>query len=121
MKKQPRYYSDAFKLGVIKKVLSGAMSKEEARVHYGIGGNSAILNWMRTFGFQPPTTSKPTAMKKSTSAENPKDYQAIKAELKATRKLLEQQTVRAELYSTMIDLAEQKYGLPIRKKSDAKP
>lgn len=120
MKKQPRYYSESFKLGVIKKVLSGAMSKEEARVHYGIGGNSAILNWMRKFGLQEPI-SKPTSMKKSTSRESPDDYQALKAELKATQELLEQQKVRAELYSTMIDLAEQKYGIPIRKKSDAKP
>lgn len=63
MRSQPRYFSDSFKLGVISRVLSGEMSKEQARIHYGIGGNSAILNWMRSFGYS-TISPLPVPMKK---------------------------------------------------------
>lgn len=57
-------------------------------------------------------------MKKPIKDTPKKSYEDLQAELKATQKLLEQQKIRAELYSTVIDLAEQKYGISIRKKPD---
>jgi len=43
-------YNESFKLGVVKQVLSGKFhTKESARLHYGIKGKSAILDWMRLY------------------------------------------------------------------------
>jgi transposase-like protein len=42
-------YSESFKWKVVQEVLRGRMSKEEARVAYGIKGNCSILYWMRKF------------------------------------------------------------------------
>jgi len=51
-RKRKRFYSEKFKLRVIEAVISGKVSKEEARTVYGIKGKSAILNWMRELGFE---------------------------------------------------------------------
>ncbi|MFA5668696.1 MAG: transposase [Balneolaceae bacterium] len=120
MKKRPQFYSDAFKLGVIAQVTSGAMSKEQARIHYGIKGNTAILNWMRAFGYvdQTPTL---TPMRNKTSKESNNDPVELRIQLKHTQKLLEHEKMRSEFYQIMIDIAEREHGIPIRKKSDTKP
>ena len=69
MEKRPQFYSDAFKLGVIAQVTSGVISKEQARIHYGIKGNTAILNWMRAFGYLDQTPV--LAPMKTKTSKNP--------------------------------------------------
>jgi len=56
--KRINYYSDEFKKSVVKQVLSGQLGKEEAKWKYGIRGNSAVLNWIRTFDTSPPFEMK---------------------------------------------------------------
>ncbi|MDR9419548.1 hypothetical protein [Gracilimonas sp.] len=119
MKTRPQYFSDSFKLGVISRVLSGEMSKEQARVYYGIGGNSAILNWMRTFGYTNDSNpSRP--MKDPSSTISTDDPEVLKKQIKRLQKQLELEQQRTEFYQIMIDIAEQELGVPIRKKSDTK-
>lgn len=120
MNKRPQYFSDAFKLGVIAQVTSGVMSKEQARIHYGIKGNSAILNWMRTFGYTDQTPALTPMKNKSSKAPN-NTLVELRNQLKHTQKLLEREQVRSEFYQIMIDIAEREHGIPIRKKSDTKP
>jgi len=43
-------YSEAFKHQVINEVESGRSSIDEVRKKYGIGGKSAIQNWMKRLG-----------------------------------------------------------------------
>ena len=47
--KEINQYSDEFKQAVVDEVLSGHISKDEARRRYGIKGKSAVLNWLRKF------------------------------------------------------------------------
>lgn len=51
-KKTKSHYSEEFKLRVVKEVLEGKYSKEEARRIYGIKSNCAILYWIRQFSGQ---------------------------------------------------------------------
>lgn len=120
MNKRPQFYSDAFKLGVIAQVTSGAMSKEQARIHYGIKANSAILNWMRTFGYADQKLAL-TPMKNKSSKTSTDDPVELRNQLTHTQKLLEREQMRSELYQIMIDIAEREYGIPIRKKFGTKP
>ena len=119
MRSQPRYFSDSFKLGVISRVLSGEMSKEQARIHYGIGGKSAILNWMRSFGYSTDSPLPVPMIKTSSSTTN--ETEALKQQVKDLQKRLELEQQRSEFYQTMIDFAEREQGVQIRKKSDTKP
>ena len=48
-KKERNFYSEEFKWKVVKDVLSGKLTKEEARRVYNIRGNCSVLYWMRKF------------------------------------------------------------------------
>lgn len=120
MQRRPQYFSDSFKLGVISRVLSGEMSKEQARIHYGIGGNSAILNWMRSFGYSTDSLSS-LSMKDKTPQPSPNDPEELKKQVKQLQKRLELEQQRSEFYQTMIDVAERELGIAIQKKFDTKP
>src|SRR5690554_5626228 len=87
MEKRPQFYSDAFKLGVIAQVTSGVISKEQARIHYGIKGNTAILNWMRAFGYLDQTPVLAPMKTKTSKAPNT-DLLELRNQLKHTQKLL---------------------------------
>ncbi|MHC1703659.1 MAG: hypothetical protein AB9846_09720 [Tenuifilaceae bacterium] len=112
--KRINYYSDEFKKSVVKQVLSGQLGKEEAKWKYGIRGNSAVLNWIRTFD-----TSPPFEMKKRQHPPQG-DASALEAENRRLREELELERLRVLSLNVMIDVAEEQFKIPIRKKSGAK-
>jgi hypothetical protein len=54
------------------------------------------------------------------SATIPDDIKALQAEVARLQKELKHEKLRADAYDTMIDIAETKFNIPIRKKSGAK-
>jgi transposase-like protein len=108
------YYSDEFKKSVIKEVQSGQISKEEARRRHGIKGKSAILYWIRKFD---PLQAK--KMKKRPRVPK-RDTTELEAENKRLREELELERLRSLSLNVMIDIAEEQFNVPIRKKSGAK-
>lgn len=50
----------------------------------------------------------------------PDDIKALQAEVARLQKELKHEKLRADAYDTMIDIAETKFNIPIRKKSGAK-
>ena len=50
VRRSQRDYTLAFKLQVISMVESGQFTYKEAQSHFGIQGNSTVLNWLRKFG-----------------------------------------------------------------------
>lgn len=117
-KKEIKFYSDEFKLEVIKDVLSGKYSKEEARIAYEIKGNSAILNWIRKFSMD----SKRYKNESVNSKDNELMIQLSKEELriKELEKALKKEKLRGELMEKIIDIAEEHFNIDIRKKYGAK-
>lgn len=118
-RRKPQVYSEELKWKVVKEVLSGELSKTEAKKKYNIGSNSAILYWMRQFsGVENPRESRMLFMTdKKTIKENKltKDQKEIK-ELKEE---LRKEKNRVLLYEAMMEIAEEDYGIEIRKKSGA--
>ncbi len=118
--KPPRQYTLEFKRQVVEEVLEGKLSKEEAQRVYGLGGKSAILNWMRKFNLVPSSVypeenfSIESPMKKR-KEEISKDQKIIELE-----KALNAERNKSDLFEKIIEIAEEKYGLEIRKKSGAK-
>src|SRR5689334_14232995 len=104
MKQQKRVYSEAFKLQVIKEVLSGQLTKEEARKKYRLGGKCAVLNWMRKFDTWEYWQLPPNLafMKKGQQA----DKSALQKRIKELERALEDAQLKAALYNRMIDIAE---------------
>ena len=112
--KEVNQYSDEFKKSVVKEVLSGQISKEEARRRYRIKGKSAVLNWIRKFD-----TSQTYEMRKKLFHQF-QDTTQLEAENKRLRDELELERLRTLSLNVMIDLAEEQFKVPIRKKSGAK-
>lgn len=117
LKEERMYFSDVLKRQIVQEVLTGTISKEEARRRYGIKGNSAILKWMRKFGYASDVDSETIKMK---SKELPDDLKELKCRVIELEKALEEAKLSSEFYSTMIDIAEKEFKIPIRKKSVTK-
>ena len=116
-KEERVYYSNVLKHQIVQEVLSGRMCKEEARRRYGIRGKSAILKWMRKFGYVPHIESVTLKKKSKELSDDPKE---LKGRIEELEKALEEANLKSEFYSTMIDIAEKEFKIPIRKKSVTK-
>jgi len=119
-KQEPNYYSETFKWEVVQDVLSGKYTKAEARRLHGIRSKCAVLYWMRKFSgnkkYRQPSEfeAKPKTMEKR---ELEKVNQSKIAELE---KALEKEKQRAEIWKKMVEIAEEEYGIEIKKKYGAK-
>ena len=106
-------YSESLKREVVREVKAGLISKHEARRKYGIRGNSSVSVWIRKFEGQTTNTSRLMNYNKSNKED-------LIRHIKELERKLEDEQLRAEGYSKMIDIAEDQLKITIRKKSDTK-
>jgi transposase-like protein len=112
--KEFTYYTDEFKKSVVKEVLEGGVSKNQVRLQHGIKGKTSILNWIRKFA-----PSQIYEMKKKRQPKLSATTQ-LEAENKRLWEELKLERLRVLSLNVMIDLAEEQFNVPIRKKSGAK-
>jgi transposase len=65
-------------------------------------------------------TNAPEQMKKQKTNPTPEDYAALQAEITRLQKDLRHEKMRADVYSTMVDVAEEMFHIQIRKKAGTK-
>jgi len=114
-------FSDSTKRRIVSEVLSGKLSKEQARRIYGIKGKSNILEWMRifagdrcrNFGFDPIPKLK--TMDKSAD-----EIIKLESRIKQLEEELKLSRMKGEAYQIMVDIAKQDYDLDLEKKLGAK-
>ena len=100
------------------------MSKSRFERENGLSDGS-ILNWIRIFAVENnPVISSQVAvtdMKKDPDKEELlQEIARLKQELRCKSIDLKRTEMARDAYERMIVLAEERYGIPIRKKSDAK-
>ena len=112
-------FTEAFKLQVIEDVLSGRLSREQARRVYNIRGNSAVLYWIRKFNgienYKKPGLSLGDYMSTQSSVE----AKSLELQIKQLEQQLAHERLRADLWQQMVETAEQDLGLDIKKKYGA--
>jgi transposase-like protein len=119
MEKTIRTISNDFKRKVVLEVMSGKLTKEAARRVYDVRGKSAITDWVRRFGHEfshfvnPDISLPPMATDKET-------VEQLKVKIKELQKELERSQHRSGLFESMIEIAEERFNIDIRKKSGAK-
>lgn len=120
MNENRRYLSSEFKRKVAMSVIDGYLSKESARRYYGIKGKSAVTDWVRFYS-EPNRKIKQieSSLNLMTSQERDQ-FEELKAKILFLEQALNDETHRAGLYKTMIEIAEQELNIPIRKKYGAK-
>ena len=106
-------YSESLKREVVREITKGLISKEEARRKHDIRGHSCIKNWIRKFGDQNSRNCHQMDYKKSNKED-------LIKRLKELERQLEDEQLRSEGYSKMIDIAEDQLKITIRKKPDTK-
>jgi transposase-like protein len=118
--KKVKGIDDALRLQIIKEHLSGA-SKGSLVRKYKLKSVQRITDWMRTFGLAESISAVPEGfMKHRKEKEEPEAVQALKQENKRLKAELAEARLRAKAYDTLIDVAEEMFGIPIRKKPGTK-
>lgn len=127
IKGQP--YPEEIRLQVIAEYFQGKGPKELA-MKYNLSDRTLVTYWVRTFGAEPHKISKMAKAKSiqdETGSAKDGSIRALTNELKRMQKLLDEREKalkREELknyaLNTMIDLAEERLQIPIRKKSGTK-
>ena len=117
-KRTQKDYSLSFKLQLVQEIEQGELTKTQAKLKYGIQGDSTVSKWLQkygTFDWEHQTIK--------TMSKTPE--QRI-LELEAKDKLLEKQKARAEhlaeradkkviIFDMLVDMAEKEYDIQIRK------
>ena len=116
--------TDEKRLALLKEYLSSGMSKSRFEREKGLSDGS-ILNWIRIFAVEDKPVLPPqvavTDMKKDPDKEELlQEIARLKQELRSKSIDLKRTEMARDAYERMIVLAEERYGIPIRKKSGAK-
>jgi hypothetical protein len=133
--KAARYFTESERRGIIEDYLSSSSSKAEIwRKYTGMTDHGFLLRWMRELGYNPKSQrshslEKPiiTVMakqkKRETESSEDKDFETLqlKKRISELEKQLKDAEMKAIAFSTMVDIAEEEFKIPIRKKFNTKP
>jgi transposase-like protein len=117
-KRTQKDYSLSFKLQLVEEIELGFLTKTQAKIKYGIQGDSTVSKWLQKYGTFDWEHKNETTMSKTPE-------QKI-LELEAKVKLLEKQKTHAEhlaeradkkviIFDMLLDMAEKEYNIRIRK------
>jgi transposase len=110
-------YSESFKRKVVYEVRTGQINKDEARRRYNIPGKSTVLNWCRLYGKVKEIPEESVADKE----ELLKELEQLKKENNRLQQDLENAELKAFAYEKLIEVAEKRLGVEIKKKIGEKP
>lgn len=121
MRRKANRFPDELKLKVVKEYFGTGISQTELKLKYGFGGNSTLYNWIGKFDIPKPDDDflkneevmSKEARKSKLELEQEDRIKKLESELSFEK-------LRTEALSTMIDIAEDRFNIPIRKKSGTK-
>ena len=120
VKRTQKDYSYAFKLAVVNEVESGELGIKATARKYGIQSHSTVTTWLRKYGNFDWINKSTMTMPKSKDQKLLEQEQRILL-LEKQKKELEKRVETADkkviFFDMMIDIAEEEFKIPIRKKS----
>lgn len=129
-----QYFSLEDKHFIIKDYLRSGVSKDEIwRKYTGKPDHGNLIRWMRKLGYltsnpqlKPKLVVNINAMGKKAIvppefAKDDFEVQQMKKRIAELEKQLKEAELKAIAFSTMVDIAEQEFKIPIRKKFNTKP
>lgn len=124
VKRTQKDYSYSFKLQVVGEIERGELNQNQAMKKYGIQGASTVRNWVEKFGNFDRSYELQNKKMKSPEQKILELEQRIRLLEKRNKSLereLEQTDKKAIFFDMMIDIAEEEFKIPIRKKSLSNP
>lgn len=134
-KKAYKYFTDSEKHHIIRELLDSGCSKAEIWEKY-TGRDEEhghLLRWMRKLGYDTSVKNRRpnfkenilVMAKKKKNAENQllEDFETLqfKKRIAELEDQLKDSEMKAIAFSTMVDIAEKEFNIPIRKKFNTKP
>ena len=122
------YFSDHEKKLIIEDYLSGNETKQSVYSRYTgyPAENGKITMWMRKFGIEDKFikntnfVSMPTRKKDKEQSSEDFETLKLKKRIAELEKQLQTAEMKAIAFSTMVDIAEKEFNIPIRKKHNTK-
>ena len=119
IKRTQKDYTLSFKVQVIQEIESGSIGIKAAQHKYGIQGDATIRTWLRKHG-NLDWVNKNTTPMKITPEQKLLEYEQenllLKKQLASVKKELEFTDKKSIFFDMMIDIAEEEFNIPIRKK-----
>jgi hypothetical protein len=118
---------------IIKEYLRSGLSKDEIwRKYTGKADHGILIRWMRNLGYltsndqlKPKLAENKGAMSKKTPVvpviRDDFEIHQLQKRIAELEKQLKDAELKAIAFSTMVDIAEQEFKIPIRKKFNTKP
>jgi transposase-like protein len=104
----------SFKRWLAREIESGKISRKEAKERYSLNSESTIWGWVQQYGLgKDVSLAMMTPEEKQTQA-------ALEKRIKALEKALDMANLKNIATETMIDIAEEQFNIPIRKKAGPK-
>ncbi|MBL0125948.1 MAG: hypothetical protein IPP83_00530 [Flavobacteriales bacterium] len=123
-KGRPRKYDVAFKRMVIGEYRSGRWTMEQLRRRYALAGKSCIAEWMTQMdlGARPQPSAEVWAINPKEMPQRKKSERSadLRNRIRELERQLEDEQLKSEAYSKLIDLAESEHRIAIRKKANTK-
>ena len=119
VKRTQKDYPMSFKLSVVREYEETEISLGELARKYGIQGNNTIRRWINKFGtfdWQNLTLQPMAKTKNQELLELREKVKVLERKNARLEKELEQKDMKAEFFDLMIEIAEEEYGVDIRKK-----
>ncbi|MCH5236875.1 MAG: hypothetical protein J1E95_03655 [Muribaculaceae bacterium] len=109
------------RIQIVNEILGGKITVEEVRKQYKLSSPQVVWCWIGKYLSQIKSVSLQEETEEE-MARKSKDEQIkeLKAQLKKKEKELELEKLRSHAYDKMIDVAEEMFNIPIRKKAGTK-
>ena len=98
----------------------GFCLQQEIADKYHLSNRQVLFNWMDRYVNEREIVSLPESEEDMSRKPAEERVKELETEVKRLSKALELERLRSEAYSTMIDLAEKTFNIPVRKKSGTK-
>jgi len=120
-RRKKQKFSEDFKRKVAMEVLQGKWRTiSTAQKVYNIQGNAMIAKWIKYYTLvEDPAKTRDVLLQAMTTQER-EQFEILKRKIAELEKQLSNETHRAGLYKTMIEIAEEQLNIPIRKKYGAR-
>lgn len=112
-------HTDTSRLELLSIYLSGPVSIRTFEKRNGLS-NGCIRRWLRTFGLEDKPRIEEMKTRPVSEEDLRKEIESLKLQVKRLEHELKESNMARDANDWLIDLAESKYSLPIRKNSGAK-
>lgn len=113
-------FDDEDKISIVSEYVMSGRPAQEIIEKYHLSSRQVLFNWMDKYVNEREIVSLPENGEDMANKTPEDRIRELEAENKRLNKALELEKLRSEAFSTMIDLAEKTFNIPVRKKSGTK-